>query len=115
MDPGSLVKMGSDNSNVGAGSINRSERINMTMAALVAQVLPNGNMVIAGHQQVRLNNEMRDLAISGIVRSEDITSENTVDLTQIAEARVSYGGVGTVSDVQQPRYGSQLLDIIMPW
>jgi flagellar L-ring protein precursor FlgH len=115
MDPGSLVKMGSDNSNVGAGSINRSESINMTMAALVAQVLPNGNMVIAGHQQVRLNNEMRDLAISGIVRSEDITAENTVDLTQIAEARVSYGGVGTVSDVQQPRYGSQLLDIIMPW
>jgi flagellar L-ring protein precursor FlgH len=115
IDPGSLVKMGSDNSNVGAGSINRSESINMTMAALVAQVLPNGNMVISGHQQVRVNNEMRDLAISGIVRSEDITADNTVDLTQIAEARVSYGGLGTMSDVQQPRYGSQLFDIIMPW
>ena len=115
IDPGSLVKMGSDNSNVGTGSVNRSESINMTMAALIAQVLPNGNMVISGHQQVRVNNEMRDLAISGIVRSEDITAENTVDLTQIAEARVSYGGVGTVSDVQQPRYGSQLLDILMPW
>jgi flagellar L-ring protein FlgH len=115
MDPGSLVKMGSDNSNVGAGSINRSESVNMTMAALVAQVLPNGNMVISGHQQVRVNNEMRDLAISGIVRSEDITADNTVDLTQIAEARVSYGGAGTVTDVQQPRYGSQLFDIIMPW
>ncbi len=115
MDPGSLVKMGSDNSNVGAGSINRSESIDMTMAALIAQVLPNGNMVIAGHQQVRVNNELRDLAISGIVRSQDITPKNTVDLAQIAEARVSYGGLGTVSDVQQPRYGSQLFDIIMPW
>jgi len=115
MDPGSLVKMGSDNSNVGAGSIDRSESINMTMAALVAQILPNGNMVISGHQQVRVNNELRDMQISGIVRTEDITADNTVDLSQIAEARVSYGGQGTVSDVQQPRYGSQLFDILMPW
>ena len=115
MDPGSLVKMGSDNSNVGAGAINRSEAINMTLAALVAQVLPNGNMVISGHQQVLVNNEMRDLQVSGIVRTEDITSENTVDLAQIAEARISYGGKGNMTNVQQPRYGSQLLDIIMPW
>ena len=113
--PGSMVKMGSDNSNVGAGSINRSESINMTLAALVAQVLPNGNLVINGHQQVRVNSEMRDMQVSGIVRTEDITSENTVDLTQIAEARISYGGNGAVSDVQQPRYGSQVFDILMPW
>jgi flagellar L-ring protein precursor FlgH len=114
-DAGSLVKMGSDNSNVGAGSINRSENINLTLAALVAQVLPNGNLVINGHQQVRVNNEMRDLLVSGIVRTEDITAENTVDLSQIAEARISYGGAGTMTDVQQPRYGSQLFDILMPW
>ena len=115
MDPGSLVKMGSDNSNVGAGTINRSESINLTLAALVAQVLPNGNLVINGHQQVRVNNELRDLQVTGIVRTEDITSANTVDLTQIAEARISYGGQGTMSDVQQPRYGSQLFDVLMPW
>ena len=115
MDPASLVKMGSDTSNVGAGSVDRSETINLTLAALVTQVLPNGNMVIGGHQQVRVNGELRDLQISGIVRTEDITASNTVDLTQIAEARISYGGRGTVSDVQQPRLGSQLFDILMPW
>ena len=115
IDPTSLVKMGSDTSNVGAGSVNRQESINMTLAALVAQVLPNGNLVIDGHQQVRVNNELRDMRLSGIVRREDITQDNTVNLSQIAEARVTYGGQGTMSDVQQPRYGSQLFDIIMPW
>jgi flagellar L-ring protein FlgH len=115
IDPANVVKMGSDNSNVGAGSIQRQENINMTLAALVAQVLPNGNLVIDGHQQVRVNNELRDMRLSGIVRREDITQDNTVQLSQIAEARVIYGGQGTMSDVQQPRYGSQLFDIIMPW
>src|ERR1700759_3325509 len=115
IDPTSLVKMGSDTSNVGSGAVNRQEDINMTLAALVAQVLPNGNLVIDGHQQVRVNNELRDMRVSGIVRREDITQDNTVALSQIAEARVTYGGQGTMSDVQQPRYGSQLFDIIMPW
>ena len=115
LDPSSLVKMGSDMSNMGTGAVSRSESINLTLAALVAQVLPNGNLVIDGHQQVRVNNELRDMRVSGIVRREDITQDNTVNLTQIAEARISYGGRGIVSDVQQPRYGSQLLDIIMPW
>ncbi len=115
LTPGSLVKMGSDTSNVGAGTINRSEAINMTLAALVTQILPNGNMVIAGHQQMKVNGELRDLQVTGIVRTEDITSSNMIDLTQIAEARISYGGRGTVTDVQQPRVGSQLFDILMPW
>jgi len=115
MSPSSLVKTGSDMSNVGTGAIQRDETINTTLAALVAQVLPNGNLVIDGHQQVRVNNELRDMRLSGIVRREDITQDNTVNLSQIAEARVTYGGQGTMSDVQQPRYGSQLFDILMPW
>jgi flagellar L-ring protein precursor FlgH len=115
LTPSSLVKTGSDNSNVGTGAVVRSESINLTLAALVAQVLPNGNMVINGHQQVRVNNELRDMQVTGIVRREDITQDNTVNLTQIAEARISYGGKGMVSDVQQPRYGSQLLVVILPW
>lgn len=114
-DPSSLVKMGSDTSNVGSGSIDRSEAINTSLAGIVTQVLPNGNLVISGHQQVRVNYELRDLQISGIVRTEDITSDNTVNLDQIAEARVSYGGSGQIMDVQQPRYGSQLYDILMPF
>ena len=115
MDPASLVNMGSANSNVGAGSIDRSESVSLTLAALVTQVLPNGNMVIGGHQQMKVNAELRDLTVTGIVRTEDITSANTVDLSQIAEARIAYGGNGTTSDVQTPRYGSQLFDILMPW
>ncbi len=114
-DPSKLVNMGSDTSNVGAGSVNRSEDINLTLAAIVTQVLPNGNLVIRGHQQVRVNDELRDLQISGIVRTEDITNSNTVGLSQIAEARISYGGKGQITDVQQPRYGEQLYDILMPF
>jgi len=115
MDPSSLVKMGSDTSNVGAGAVDRSENITLTLAGTVTQVLPNGNLVVSGHQQVRVNNELRDLQIGGIVRTEDITSANTVNLSQIAEARVAYGGQGQITDFQQPRYGSQLFDILMPW
>ena len=115
MDPKNLVNMGSATSNTGAGSVNRSEAVNLTLAALVTQMLPNGNMVISGHQQVKVNSEMRDLQISGVVRQEDITQLNTINLSQIAEARISYGGQGQITDVQQPRYGSQLFDIIMPF
>lgn len=114
-DPTKLVNMASTTSNAGSGSVDRSENINLTLAGIVTQVLPNGNLVIRGHQQVRVNNELRDLQISGIVRTEDITNANTVDLSQIAEARISYGGKGQITDVQQPRYGEQLYDILMPF
>ena len=115
IDNTSLASLGSTSSSAGTGTVDRKETIDLTVAAVVTQVLPNGNLVIAGRQQVRVNYEVRDLEITGIVRPEDISSINTVAHTQIAEARISYGGAGQISDVQQPRYGQQLFDIIMPF
>jgi flagellar L-ring protein precursor FlgH len=114
-DPASLVNLGSTSAQQGSGSVNRSEAIDLTLAALVTQVMPNGNLVIGGHQQVRVNSELRDLQISGVVRTEDITSDNTVNLAQIAEARIAYGGQGDITNMQDPRYGEQLFDILMPF
>ncbi|WP_417461852.1 flagellar basal body L-ring protein FlgH [Kordiimonas sp.] len=111
----SLVGADSGSSYAGTGSVDRSEAINMTVAAIVTEVLPNGNLVIQGRQEVRVNFEKRELLLAGIVRPEDISSGNTISHTQIAEARISYGGKGQITDVQQPRYGTQLYDIIFPF
>lgn len=113
--PSSLVNAESSSLSNGAGSVERSESINLRVAALVTQVLPNGNLAIAGRQEVRINFEVRELLVRGIIRPEDITSTNQISYDQIAEARVSYGGRGQLSDVQQPRYGQQLYDIIWPF
>ncbi|SMF67939.1 flagellar L-ring protein precursor FlgH [Tistlia consotensis] len=115
VDPSNLIEATSDSSSEGTGSINRSEAIDLRVAAMVTQVLPNGNLVIAGRQETRVNFELRQLQIAGIIRPEDLTSTNTINWDQIAEARISYGGRGTMSDVQQPRYGQQLYDILWPF
>ena len=115
INPASVVSLGNKSSTKGQGAVQRSETINLTVAALVLQVLPNGNMVIQGRQEVRVNFEVRELTVTGIVRPEDITATNTIAHTQIAEARISYGGRGQITDVQQARYGQQLLDIIAPF
>ncbi len=99
----------------GKGSVNRSEQLVTNVAAVVTQTLPNGNLVVEGRQEVRVNFEVRELIVAGIIRPEDIASDNTIESTKIAEARISYGGRGQITDVQQPRYGQQLLDVILPF
>ena len=85
------------------------------VAAVVTQVLPNGNMVIEGKQEVRLNTEMRELLVAGVVRPEDIQSDNTIELPKIAEARLAYGGRGTLTNIQTERWGQQVIDIVLPF
>lgn len=115
IDNTSLIDLGSAMGNKGSGKIQRGETISVKVAAIVTQILPNGNLVVQGRQEIRVNYEVRELLVSGVVRPEDITATNTVQHTQMAEARIAYGGRGQISDVQQPRYGQQVWDIIFPW
>lgn len=115
IDPAKAIDFTSGINDAGAGSVNRSEALQTSIAAVITQVLPNGNLVIEGRQEVRVNFEVRDLIVSGIVRPSDIQANNTIPSTKIAEARISYGGRGQITDVQQPRYGQQVLDAILPF
>lgn len=111
----SLLDINSNREIAGDGKVDRQEKINVTMAAIVTQVLPNGNLVIEGTQEIRVSYELRQLSVKGIIRRADISSNNTIQSDKIAELRVSYGGKGVISDVQQPRYGRQFLDILAPF
>ena len=113
--PGSIITANTDTQSNATGSINRQDQLLTNVAAVVTQVLPNGNMVIEGKQEVRLNAEMRVLVVAGVVRPEDIESDNQIDLAKIAEARVAYGGKGTLSDIQQPPWGQQALSVLLPF
>ncbi|GAA0869195.1 flagellar basal body L-ring protein FlgH [Brevundimonas basaltis] len=114
-DPGSLVGLAGESSANGTGSVSRSEKVSLTIAAVVTDVLANGNMVIQGRQEVRTNREVRELTVAGIVRPEDISSANTIAHTQIAEARISYGGRGDISRVQATPAAQSLVERFSPF
>jgi flagellar L-ring protein precursor FlgH len=109
-DPANAIETNSNTNNAGAGAVNRQEKISLTIAAVVSAVLPNGNLVIQGTQEVRANTDVRQLTVAGIVRPEDISSSNTIKHTQIAEARISYGGRGDISRVQKVPAGQSLVE-----
>lgn len=111
----SAVNATSSSSSSGDGSVKRNEKLTLRIAAAVTNVLPNGILEIAGTQEVRVNFELRELLISGYVRPQDISRQNEITYDKIASARISYGGRGQISDVQQPRYGQQVLDVILPF
>ena len=115
IDNTNLAEFGADSNHVGTGSIEREEEVNIKLAALITQILPNGNMVIHGRQEVLVNFEKRVLEIDGVIRPEDISVDNSISAEKIAEARIAYGGKGHITDVQQPRYGQQLYDIVFPF
>lgn len=115
IDPTNLVDTNSNSSYTGNGTVDRAEELEVSVAAIVTQILPNGNMVLEGKQEVRVNNEIRVMVVAGIIRPEDISATNTVDSAQMAEARISYGGRGPLTQVQAPRYGQQFFDIILPF
>ncbi len=112
---GDIVDFGASHSTSGVGDIARSEAVNLELAAVVTQILPNGNLVVMGRQEVKVNSELRELMVTGIVRTSDIDTDNTIDHTKIAEMRVAYGGEGALSNLQQPRWGMQVWDILFPF
>lgn len=114
-NPGQAVDTSSTSASGGQGRTSRSETINMKMAAIVTDVLPNGNLLIRGRQEMRVNFELRELIVTGIVRPQDIGKGNTIEHAKIAEARISYGGRGQLTDVQQARWGQQIYDALFPF
>ncbi|HEX9466638.1 MAG TPA: flagellar basal body L-ring protein FlgH [Alphaproteobacteria bacterium] len=115
VNPASLLNVNSARSIDGKGTIARTDTVTTALAAVVTQVLPNGNLVIQGSQEIRVNFETRVVMVGGVIRQADIKSDNTISHEKIAEARFVYGGRGQLMDVQQPRWGSQVLDILFPF
>lgn len=109
------VRTSSASSFSGSGNISRAEQLTLRVAATVVETLPNGILRIEGQQEVRVNHELRELVVTGFVRPTDISRQNEITYDKIAGARISYGGRGQITDVQQPRYGQQITDHLLPF
>jgi flagellar L-ring protein precursor FlgH len=114
-NPASLVGTSSDNGTTGKAQATRTESVTVRLAGVVTQVLPNGNLAISARQEVRVNRELRELQVTGVIRPQDIASNNTVNHDRLAEARIAYGGRGQLTEVQSGRWGQQVLDILLPF
>ena len=112
---GEAVNTSSASNYRGNGSVSRNEKLELRVAATVVEQLPNGVLRIEGQQEVRVNFELRELIVSGYVRPVDISRQNEITYDKIAGARISYGGRGQITDVQQPRYGQQITDVLLPF
>ena len=115
IDPSKLISLSSTNNNAGNGQIKRNEAVTLRLAGVVTQLLPNGNLVIAARQEFVVNSELRELKVTGVIRPQDIASDNTVVHDRMAEARIQYGGRGQMTDLQTTRWGQQLMDILLPF
>jgi len=111
----SAVDTSSASAYKGDGSVKRNEKMTLRVAATVVEELPNGVLRIEGQQEVRVNFELRELLVTGYVRPIDISRQNEITYDKIAGARISYGGRGQITDVQQPRYGQQVADVLLPF
>ena len=114
-DPTKALNLTSANNNTGNGKIQRNEQVTLRLAGVITQLLPNGNLVVAARQEFVVNSELRELKVTGVIRPQDIASDNTVLHDRLAEARIQYGGRGQVTELQSPRWGQQLMDIVLPF
>jgi flagellar L-ring protein precursor FlgH len=114
-DPSKLISLSSSNNSAGNGQLKRNEAVTLRLAGVVTQVLSNGNLVVVARQEFVVNSELRELKVTGVIRPQDIASDNTVVHDRMAEARIQYGGRGQMTDVQTNRWGQQLMDILLPF
>jgi len=113
--PAALLGLTTSSGTTGNGQIQRNEAVTLRLAGIITQVLPNGNLVVAASQEFLVNSELRELKVTGVIRPQDIASDNTVLHDRMAEARIAYGGRGQLTDVQRARWGQQMMDILMPF
>lgn len=113
--PGPKIGYSTDTQHTSTGTVDRRETIKTQVAAMITQVLPNGNLAIDGSQEILINQEVREISVKGVVRPQDINTDNTIESSQVAQARIVYSGRGQLTDVEKPRWGAQILDVVSPF
>lgn len=99
----------------GSGSTSRQENLKATITARVIDVQSNGNLMIEGRRNIKVNEEDQIIVLEGTVRPRDIAPDNTVNSIYVADARINYSGRGIISDRQSPGWLMNILDKIWPF